>query len=283
MKVRLLPLFFLFITPLIAMEGYRDSYWMHNDSYQPHPRCAEDFHECENTSYPYFNDNPLLTKAMKKRFLPYLLPLNHPLKPSLDALFSSGRVTESKTTLEEAGFQILFSQPRSFVTVARHPQFPGFIFKLYLDTETQLKYNFPSWYWLANRCEGAMRIRECIKKHHIRFFRVPDKWLYLLPVDPPSNGPIQQPVIVIETDMNLVSDSIEVWKNVNDKEVLDELYQILSKGYGSHELGGNVPYSQNGQFVFIDTEYPLREIGLKRVKPYLSPKMADYWEHLIKK
>jgi hypothetical protein len=214
---------------------------------------------------------------MKERFFPFLLPLDHPLKSQLDALFSSKHVTENKETLLEAGFVVLRYQLDSFVTVARHPDFPGIIFKLYLDSETREVGSSPSWYWLANRCEGARKIRKYINKYQIKYFDVPDKWLYLIPLS------THHPVLVVETDMNLVDDSQSIWKNLNNKTVLDELYKILSHGYGSCKLDENIPYSEKGKFVFIDTEYPKRNLVLNSSKPkrFLSDKMGKYWDQLI--
>jgi hypothetical protein len=212
---------------------------------------------------------------------PYLLPLDHPVKPSLDALFSASRVTENEASLLQAGFQIIASMPGSFVIVARHPSVPGYIFKLYLDSEKRHKEETPNCEWLARRCIGAKMIRNLITKKKLSHFTVPDKWLYVLPI-PEKAIPDLQPVIVVATDMELVEDaeSERAWATLITTEHLDELYTILKKGYGSIRVCANIPYTKKGTFAFIDTEYPVRLLKLKRVTRYLPEEMQPYWERI---
>jgi hypothetical protein len=235
------------------------------------------------SKYPHFKNNPFITKKMRAIFAPYLMPSDHPLRPALDALFLSSRAIENETSFFQAGFILLHSQQTSYVRVAWHPNFPEYLFKIYLDSETRLKANKPGWLWLVNRCNGATRIRKLIKKQNITHFVVPDKWLYPLPPLPSTQGPIHQPIILIETDMNLVSraENKLAWKEKVTPEILNELYIILSHGYGSWFLTGNIPYTKNGTFAFIDTEYPKRTIRLHKAKEFLSAEMQLYWDYLI--
>ncbi|MBS0655964.1 MAG: hypothetical protein JSR46_09320, partial [Verrucomicrobia bacterium] len=156
-------------------------------------------------TYPYFRDNPYLTGRMRAIMAPYLLPLDHPAKPILDMIFSQARVTESKKTLENAGFEIIASMKVSFITVARHPALPGLVFKIYLDTEKRRREELHQVEWLIKRCVNAEKIRTFIAKKKINYFTVPDKWLYILPERPVSRELNPQPLIVVETDMQLVS------------------------------------------------------------------------------
>jgi hypothetical protein len=234
----------------------------------------------QTRSYPHFQDNPYLDRRLKTLMAPHLLPLDHPLKSQLDAIFSS-RVTENETTLKQAGFTIIAAMPGSFVTVARHPAVPGYVFKLYLDSELRNKDGIPNCEWLARRCIGAETIRNLIHKKKMRHFAIPDKWLYVLPPHP-TKAPNPQPVIVVETDMQLESEEItkRAWKTYVTPEHLDELYTIIKPGYGTVGLVRNIPYTKNGKFAFTDTEYPKRKNKLHRVKPYLSEEMQEYWTHL---
>ncbi|MGK5595136.1 MAG: hypothetical protein ACSNEK_07250 [Parachlamydiaceae bacterium] len=235
-------------------------------------------------TYPHFDHNALINKMMKKRMKPYLLPLHHPIKATLDSLFAT-RVTENYNTLASSGFHILSSQESSFIKVVFHPALPNYIFKVYLDDETRKKQNLPGWHWLCNRCEGAQRVKRFIKKNHIKHFVIPNKWLYLLPALPNPNSPAPQPVIVVEDNMHIVKldATREAWKTKVTKEHLDELFAILSNNMGSSFLSGNIPYTKSGKFAFVDTEYPKRKITLKHVKSYLSPEMQAYWQQLIDK
>lgn len=119
--------------------------------------------------YPYFQNNPYLDKKTKKLMSPYLLPLDHAVKPKLDTLFSH-RVISSKQTLLSAGFEIIASKESSFITVARHPDIPGYVFKLYLDSEKRTKKHVPHCEWLTRRCIGAEKIRNIIKKKAFALF-----------------------------------------------------------------------------------------------------------------
>ena len=129
--------------------------------------------------YPNFEDNHLLNGRMKAMMKSHLIPLDHPLKPILDLIFSQGRVVDSKQSIIDAGFSIVVAMPRSQTIVAKHPLVPGFVFKMHLDSEESGRFDQPSCEWLAQRCSHAAKIRKIIQKNHLRHFIVPDKWLYL--------------------------------------------------------------------------------------------------------
>lgn len=238
------------------------------------------------SSYPHFEDNPLLNDRTRFRMAPYLLPLNHPMKAVLDDIFSRSRVLENERTLRDAGFEIIAGpMPNSFVIVVRHSLIPGYVFKLYLDSESAQRKQIPHWEWLVRRCEGARGIRQIIRDQKMRYFSVPDKWLYVLPVYPYPSSLNSQLVILMETDMQLESLEVteQMWKTVTRKH-LDELYCILKQGYGGHgvvNLAANVPFTKQGKFAFTDTEDPRANLNLKYLKKYLSKKMQLYWDTLI--
>ncbi len=214
---------------------------------------------------------------------PYLLPQDHPIKPVLDAIFSASRATATESALLEAGFEIIAHMPGSFVIVARHPNVPGYVFKLYLDTELRCKDEIPNYVWLIRRCVGAEMIRKLILDKKLRYFEVPDKWLYLLPLEPEPYGPNPQPLLLIETDMDLQPEAVtqHAWRTMITKQHLRELYKVLKRGYGSTGLDRNIPFTKHQKFAFTDTEYPVRDHNLRQLKPYLSKRMWQYWEELI--
>lgn len=224
-------------------------------------------------------------QAAQSKLKPYFLPKQHPMKPALDLIFAQARPLSNVAFFKQAGFEILLKKRaghtrHAYWHLAKHPQVPGYLFKVYLDT-SNLKKN-EGWRKLANRCIGAANIRNLIKKKGLRHFVVPEKWLYRLPFD--SDDPqSQQPVILMVTDMRLtcLSDCEEAWKDAT-KEQLDELYCIYSHGYGSTSLVNNVCYTREGKFAFIDTELPYREVNMKSVLKYFSEEMQDYWEDLIR-
>lgn len=235
--------------------------------------------------YPNFDGNPLFTSHMRKRMKPFLLPLNHPLKVKLDAIFSRSRVIANEESFVAAGFETLSIRPVSYVRLAKHPKIPGYLFKLFLDTELRQKDEKPGWHWLANRCEGARNVRNLIKKKKLKHFAVPDKWLYPLSYSKSIQGS-KQPVILIVEDMNLTShqESCEAWHNLVTRECVEELYCILSHGYSSCFLVENIPYSKRKKFACIDTEHPKRNMRKRypKVGEYLSPEMGAYWKKLTR-
>lgn len=241
-----------------------------------------------SAKYPSFKQNRNVTSEMRNRMKPFLLPEKNPLKTQLDAIFNAFRATENYETFSQAGFQTFSFRPSTYILVARHPSVPGHIFKVYLDSEARQKDKMPGWLWLTMRCEGARNVRQLIKKRKMKYFSVPDKWLYPLPIQPSPKsfaGPFPQPVILVVTDMNIVSDgeSREAWKNVITPQHLDELYCILSHGYSSTYVAENIPYTKNGKFSCIDTEHPKRKLKYKSISRYLSTEMEQYWNKLVRK
>ncbi len=230
-----------------------------------------------------FQANPYVHEEYWSSINHYLLPQDHPIKPLLDAIFSASRATATESTLLEAGFEIIAHMPRSFVIVARHPAIPGYVFKLYLDEELRCKDNIPNYVWLTRRCVGAERIRNLIKDKKLRYFEVPDKWLYLFPLELEPYGSNPQPLLLIATDMELQSDAVTqyAWRSMIKKKHLRELYAVLKRGYGSTGLDGNVPFTKHQKFAFTDTEHPIRVHNLRRIKPHLSKEMWEYWKELI--
>lgn len=227
-----------------------------------------------------FKLNVLEANCSLNEITPYILPSNHPIKPVLDEIFGSSRVTANLETLKEAGFKIIYIKESSFVVIAKHPRVKRYIFKIYLDSETRTRLNKSSWEWLLNRCIGAERIEKLIKEEKIKKFIVAKKWLYCTSS---SLNKIQHPVVLLATDMKLTSEkeTAQAWKTKITTQHLDELYTILSHGYGSNFLCGNIPYTKSGKFAFIDTEYPYRIIDLTEVKRYISPELHAYWDQLI--
>lgn len=228
-----------------------------------------------------------LTPEMCEALGPYLIHGNHPLKNSLDQIFSKVRVTRNKTSFANAGFKILDQRPRSYVVVARHPKLSGHLVKCYLDLEKREKWDRPSWYWLAKRCEGARKIKVIIQKYKIKHFSVPDKYIYILPILEKTGGTrlcyLRHPALLLVTDMNLVSEkeNLYAWSHRITKEMLRELYLIITLAKGSSYRAENIAYSHSGKFCFIDCEYPSRGPDYDRIEQYLSPSMREYWNQLV--
>lgn len=217
------------------------------------------------------------------------IPDSHPMKVKMDALFLNQRVTLNRETYENAGFSLLqHHRSNAFITIARHPSMPGYLVKAYMDDQLQTKRGFPSWKWLVQRCEGAKKIQSIITKKKIKHFTVASKWIYILPNEPaPPKSPqyIQHLAVLLVTDMNLIDDRYnkEAWRTKMTEEHLDELYYIISRARGSSYRADNIPYTNNGQFAFIDTEYPNQKPNFESVRRYLNSKMARYWDKIVKR
>lgn len=239
-------------------------------------------------SYPHFDDNPYITKGMRRKMRSYLLPLKNPLRKPLEAIFNASRAIQNETTFTEAGFITIAHQAKSKIRVARHEAFPGYLFKVYLDSDSPLLQKMEGWERLRRRCKGAKNIRRLIKEKQLVHFSVPDKWLYPFSfshIASTTDRKSIQPVLLIVTDMNLVraEESAEAWRSVVTCRHLDELYCILSHGFASTYLPYNIPYTKSGQFACIDTEHPKRKLSYQSIKKYLSPEMQVYWDELVKR
>ncbi len=242
-----------------------------------------------SVDYPNVADNYLMPGDMRLQIMPFLLPLDHPMKAKLDAIFLRSRAVESERTLVDAGFEVIAGpMPNSYIMVVRHPEVPGYVFKLYLDSEKRIRKNIPHWVWLARRCAGARKIKKVIQAKKIKYFSVPDKWLYALPVYPFSSSSDPELVILMATDMELESleTTEQVWKNGIERKHLKELHAILKERYGGNSivnLSANVPYCKNGKFAFTDTEDLRGHIRWDYVNKYLSKEMSHYWDTLTHK
>ncbi len=214
---------------------------------------------------------------------PYLLPLDHPAKPILDLIFSETRVIENKQSLLDAEFKIISVQYGSSIIVAKHPLVPGFIFKIYCDSESIGRKGIPGWECLTQRCINAKKTRKIINRNSLRYFTAPEKWLYILPLNSNTPKKNKHPVILIATDMELVPREATklAWKTTITPSHLDELYIIFEAGYGSSYLINNIPYTKHDTFALVDLEKPKRKINMKRITKYLSKEMRHYWEELL--
>jgi len=220
----------------------------------------------------------VLTTEFEKQISAYLLPEEHHLRGWLDLVFSDSHVLDNEESLRAAGFEVIACSSRH-AAIMTHPSAPGYVFKMYVNTEKRIPRNKISGVeWLLRRCIGARILRKWIARQGIRHFVVPEKWLY------PLSCKAKHPLVLIATDMQVESREMNayVWKTLISHEHLDELYAILSQGYGSIYIEGNILYTKSGKFAFIDTEKPKHARDLTKIKPYLSESMQRYWDKLIR-
>lgn len=257
----------------------------------PNAICDAKVHDSQAESLAYYAiqlENPYIDVEEKKRIQPYLISVTHPIFPTLESIFTQQRATLNLSALTKAGFIIKFIQQRSFIIVASHPLMPGYLFKIYLDSELRIKRATPGWQWFVNRVRNANKIRHFIKKNKIRYFVAPHKWIYALPASPlpPFNDDyVPKWEILVVKDMQLVSkeENLTAWKTKITKKHLDELYTIIKYAGGSSYRASNIPMTQNGTFAFVDTEYTTTSPDTESILPYLSSKMARYWKKKTKR
>ena len=203
----------------------------------------------------------------------HLLQVEHPFTASLDRIFASSKTLDSARDLERAGFTIIQLRTPMFA-IAEHPDFPGYLFKIHLHSSSRVIED--RWLNLTARCNAAERLRTLIKKEKLRYFTVPDKWIYVTPTE--SRDPI-----LIVTKMNIVSENKTkyAWSKFLKHKHLKELYIIIKSNCGSSKLVQNIPFTKEGVFTCIDTEKPSK--GDEHLKKYLSKEMQAYWDGLVKK
>jgi hypothetical protein len=226
--------------------------------------------------------------TVNKQMKPYLLPLDHPMRSVLDEFCLETRITKDRRTFHQAGFKIISKGIRSFIHVARHAKMPGYLVKVFLDDELKEKNDKPSWKWLVNRCVGAEKIRNVIQKHHIKHFVVAQKWIYNFPPKPSPPKDFRHTrhlALLLVTDMDLTSSrrNLIAWHREITKEHLNELYTIICRAKGSSYRADNIPYTKQGQFAFIDTEYPGKKPDFHSIRAYLDHHMRQYWDRLVKR
>lgn len=223
-----------------------------------------------------------LSEEIWQNVLPHLLPIDHPLKPKLDSIFRKKRVTASVKSMQNADFLCLSLRKWDNILVAAHHKLKGYLIKTYLDDQIGITED----YELLKRIKGAAFIRQAIQDfHYEHFFKVPNKWLYVLPDNVESNPNHQRKhfVLVVE-DMKLSSDTsnYKKWTSIT-QEHLKAVYMMLSHvGLIDSVFPTNIPFAKDGKIAFIDTEhYHNWPVPFHRLIHYLAPDMRPYWEYLI--
>lgn len=215
----------------------------------------------------------------------YYLADTHPIKPVLDALFSTSRVLLNEKNMKKAGF--ILSKPRPFTNliIASHPALPGYIFKLYLEAQRLHKHKPELDFWMM-RIQGALAVKYTIETFQLqKLVKVPQKWLYQLPKKPKGKkGYTKRQYILVEEDMDLISseDNERLWSSdYITPDLLDAIYLILSKvGLRDCTKPDNLPFSFDGRVSFIDTQTHGEKVPFKRLGSWLSPGNQQYWSKL---
>lgn len=209
---------------------------------------------------------------------PHPLPDNHPTKKTLDKIFSKPCL-QNGITLYQAGFRFINNKNPKKVIVAKHPELPGCIVKLFLDNQPAGE----EWKHWFKRIEGSNLIRETIEeKAYSASFKVPHKWIYFLPYGKFS-GMGRLCVLIVE-DMEVVkhSENRSHWKNNATYEQIYMYWDLLETlGLFDSIYIDNIPYCKDGRYAFVDTEHFLKwPIDYAKFNHNLKNGKLQFWKNL---
>jgi hypothetical protein len=218
----------------------------------------------------------------------YMMPEDHPIKEELDLIFSKSRVFCDFDSMKAAGFANAKPQHNTRLIVTRHPDFPGYVFKVYLDKQSYF-HKIPEYENWVKRVKGARAIKKSIKKHDYgHLFKVPQKWLYLLPDNPsPPQNYLRKLFILVEEDMDIYNGTENklMWgSDVITTELLDAFFTVLCDVFLQDTTTGNCNFAHDGRIAFVDTESCFKKtIKHEQIMRFLSPAMKKHWLNLFYK
>lgn len=216
---------------------------------------------------------------------PYVMTQDHPIKTSLDKLFTSSRVTFNFNTLKDAGFSRATPRKSTKLVVTKNPYFPGYVFKLFLDV--QRFFYDPEYSIWVDRIKTANQLKIEISARGLDSkFKVPNKWIYVLPASPKvESGYSAKHYILIAEDMDIFSDEENeaLWKSdFVTHELLDDLYILVRDlGLRSCTKPENLPFSKDGTVAFIDTQFMHKSVDFNELTAFLSKENQAYWKSII--
>lgn len=215
---------------------------------------------------------------------PYLLPEKNTIRKFLDKICNEIRIVSSEEALIQAGFEVIYHQDKLGLVVAKHPNLPGYLLKLYLDSSPRAEWSL----WVL-RAHGARVIQNILNKNHFNcFMKVPKKWIYPIPQKgrpAPAEKLFPKDFILVVEDMNILSKKISqnYYKNGMSYPRLEALYRIIDEGGLSDSHIGNIPFSKDQKIAFIDTEYVNSwPVHFDWLTKYFSPLNQLYWLKLIR-
>jgi hypothetical protein len=226
-----------------------------------------------------YSKSPHISDKVWETVKPYFLPSNHPIKKRLDQIFST-RPSASEKRLKNAGFNKPRHRPQSKMVVSHHPDLPGYLFKLYTDDQKLVDYTL-----IIHRIKGAESIKRSIKRHgYDKFFKVPKKWIYPLPVET-SRSRGQNFVLVVE-DAKILShkQNYSKWRGEEMTQERAKAIFTLLKENGLRDTihPFNLPFCKDGKMAFIDTEYHHSgPVHFTRMTRHMPKALRPFWQRLI--
>jgi hypothetical protein len=214
---------------------------------------------------------------------PYLLPDDHPIKTKMDNLFADPHLLDSEKTLKRRGFDLSKSQKQlNHVKVASHKKLKNYLIKTYTNDQIAFEECFP----LVIRVVKAQLVQAALDRlHYNGLFKVPKKWIYLLPHA--SQIPHQRKCVLVVEDMKLHSEKANqsLWKNPRQVtlEKLFALYTLLSQeGLMGSIYIDNIPFALDGKIAIIDTEHVhVWPVKYRKLTKRLPKELQNDWINLI--
>jgi hypothetical protein len=167
-----------------------------------------------------------------------------PIVSRLGDLFTERKMFNSMRSFEQAGFKLIAHAPHKIMS-GSHKHARGYLFKKYNNDrpgKKQIK-NY------MRRIEGARLLRNFIAEHGLRHVVAPRKWLYELPESFPER------YLVVVDKLDLVSDDATLRKYARIREEhLRELAMVLFYFRGLNSWTKNLPFTEDGEIAFVDTE-----------------------------
>lgn len=232
----------------------------------------------------YFNMHSEAVRVfpeIEEQIRPYLLPENHAIKKKLDKLLADPNVLNNNRTLRKAGFNLSRSQKQvNHVKVATHQKLKGYLIKTYTNDQADCGNEMVPF---LTRIINANLIKEAIlRNNYTRYFKVPKKWIYLLPN---ATSTHRKCVLVVE-DMLLYSDknNKKIWKLKNWTEhILEPLFILLQEeGLVGSIYVDNISFSRkDGKIAFIDTEHAhVWPVPYEKLTKRLHLDLKVHWTNL---
>lgn len=223
-------------------------------------------------------DDPEVFEKIK----PYLLPDNCRAAAVLKQILSKRDVLSSTETLENAGFQLICSRKeKTRLIVVSHPLLKGFLLKVYSE---DLRHS--EWTRWVRRIKGALCLQAIIdeNKRYKKYFKVPKKWIYILPKENRGKGEFARESVLLVEDMQITDKETNralhrvLWSYAG----LDALYTVLQKSGFSDGHIDNLPFSTDHRVAFIDTEYTNQaNVHFDWLTKWFADSKQPYWEALM--
>lgn len=213
-----------------------------------------------------------------KNVVPYLMPMDHPIKKKLDRIFTHRRVTENHQNIIASGFLTAKPGVYSHAIITKHKKLKDYFFKFYSD-EQQIDIESAQW---VKRAFAARSVKKAIEElNFAKYFKVAKKWIYLIPENPVSSGPYPKHFILVATDLQLEEKKVSrrMWSTEATPKLLHAVWTLMEReGLIDSLVAHNLPFAKDGRLALVDLEHHgFWPLPYYKLTHYLNPEMQAYW------